>query len=44
MKQSFPNMTFLLLINQDCPYQNVIDVIHAVRINGVENFSFRMEQ
>lgn len=44
MKQKFPNMTFLLLIDPNCPYQNVIDVIHAVRINGVENFSFRMER
>ncbi len=44
MKQSFPNMTFLLLIDQNCPYQAVIDLIHSVRICGVENFSFRMEE
>lgn len=43
MKKEFPNMTFLLLIEPDCPYQKVIDVIHAVRICGVENFSFRVE-
>ena len=43
MRQSFPNMTFLLLIDPDCPYQHVIDMIHSVRICGVENFSFRME-
>ena len=43
MKQSFPNMTFLLLIDPDCPYQHVIDMIHSVRVCGVENFSFRME-
>ncbi|WP_407396530.1 ExbD/TolR family protein [Treponema sp.] len=43
MKQSFPNMTFLLLVSPQCPYQRVIDVIHSVRLCGVENFSFRME-
>ncbi|MBQ0040305.1 MAG: biopolymer transporter ExbD [Treponema sp.] len=43
MKQSFPNMTFLLLIDPECPYQHVIDAIHAVRLCGVENFSFRVE-
>lgn len=44
MKKSFPNMTFLLLVSPECPYQNVIDVIHSVRVWGVENFSFRMEE
>lgn len=44
MRQSYPNMTFLLLVNPECHYQHVIDVIHAVRLCGVENFSFRMEE
>lgn len=42
-KQSWPNMTFLLTINPDSSYQNVIDVIYMVRRLKVENFSFRME-
>lgn len=41
MKSSFPNMTFLLLIDEDCPYQNVVDVIYSVRKNKIENFSFK---
>lgn len=43
MKNAFPNMTFLLTIEDDVPYQKVIDVIYLVRKNDVENFSFRME-
>ncbi|MCK9169553.1 MAG: biopolymer transporter ExbD [Treponema sp.] len=38
-----PNMTFVLAIAPDTPYQNVIDVIGIIRKLGVENFSFRME-
>jgi biopolymer transport protein ExbD len=38
-----PDMTFVLTIAPDTPYQNVIDVIHTIRKTGVENFSFRME-
>ncbi len=38
-----PNMTFLLLIDPETPYQAVVDVIQAVRAQKVENFSFRME-
>lgn len=37
-----PNLTFLLTIDPDTPYQSVVDVIHEVRILEVENFSFRM--
>lgn len=40
----WPNMTFLLTINPETPYQNVVDVISTVRKLKVENFSFRQEQ
>jgi len=40
---SWPNMTFLLTIDKDCPYQNVVDVISCVRNLKVENFSFKMK-
>lgn len=42
-RQNHPNMTFLLLIDPETPYQAVVDVIQAVRAQKVENFSFRME-
>jgi len=38
-----PNMTFLLTINPETRYQNVIDVVAAIRKLKVENFSFRMK-
>ena len=38
-----PNMTFLLTINTETHYQNVIDVVAAIRKLKVENFSFRMK-
>ena len=41
--KSQPNMTFLLTIDPETPYQNVIDVISAIRKLKVENFSFRMK-
>lgn len=41
--KSFPNMTFLLTINPQTPYQKVVDVISTIRQLEVENFSFRME-
>ncbi|MBB5217859.1 biopolymer transporter ExbD [Treponema rectale] len=40
----WPNMTFLLVINPDTSYQNVVDVISYIRKLKVENFSFRMEK
>ena len=42
--KSFPNMTFLLTINPQTPYQKVVDVISTIRRLKVENFSFRMEE
>lgn len=42
-RASFPNMTFLLVIGSETPYQNVIDIIHEIRRLDVENFSFRMD-
>ena len=38
-----PNMTFLPTINPETHYQNVIDVVAAIRKLKVENFSFRMK-
>lgn len=38
-----PNLTVLLSIHPDCPWQNVVDVISAAQRNEVENFSFKSE-
>ncbi len=38
-----PNLTVLLSIHPDCPWQNVVDVISAAQRNHVENFSFKSE-
>ncbi len=40
--KKWPNMTFLLTIDPEVPYQKVVDVIMTVRRLKVENFSFRM--
>lgn len=40
--RTWPNMTFLLVINPDTQYQKVVDVISTIRKLKVENFSFRM--
>ena len=40
--RTWPNLTFLLSIDGDCAYQNVVDVISTIRKCRVENFSFRM--
>ena len=37
-----PNMTLLLTISPDVPYQYVVEVVDFVRKKEVENFSFRM--
>jgi len=42
--KSWPNLTFLLTINPQTPYQKVVDVISTIRSLKVENFSFRMEE
>ncbi|MBR0154841.1 MAG: biopolymer transporter ExbD [Treponema sp.] len=42
--RTWPNMTFLLVINPDTQYQKVVDVIFTIRKLKVENFSFRMEK
>jgi len=44
MQKSFPNMTFLLEVEGNVPYQRVIDVISFVRKNQVGNFSFRLAE
>ena len=41
--KTWPNLTFLLSIDSECAYQNVVDVIATIRKCKVENFSFRME-
>lgn len=42
--KTWPNMTFLLTIDPETPYQNVVDVISVIRKLKVENFSFRMNR
>lgn len=37
-----PNMTLLLTISPEVPYQYVVEVVDFVRKKEVENFSFRM--
>jgi biopolymer transport protein ExbD len=39
-----PNMTLLLSIDPETPYQRVVDVVQVVRKTGVERFSFQMEE
>lgn len=43
-QKTCPNMTFLLMIDLETPYQQVVDVISVIRKLKVENFSFRMNQ
>ena len=38
-----PDLTVLLSIHPDCPWQRVVDVISASQRNNVENFSFKSE-
>lgn len=42
-KAGYPNMTFLLLVDPETPWQAVVNVIHEIRALKVENFSFRMD-
>ncbi len=42
--KTWPNLTFLLSIDSECAYQNVVDVISTIRKCKVENFSFRMTE
>jgi len=42
-KAKYPNMTFLLVVDPDAPWQSVVNVIHEIRRLNVENFSFRMD-
>lgn len=44
MREKFPNMTFLLEIDPDTPYDRVVYIIHEIRVLKVENFSFRMSE
>lgn len=39
---SQPNLTFLLVIDPEVPYQNVVSIIEVVRKLKVDNFSFIM--
>ena len=41
--KKWPNMTFLLTISPETPYQIVVDVNSTIRRLKVENFSFRMD-
>jgi biopolymer transport protein ExbD len=38
----YPNMTFLLSIHPEVPYQRVVHIVDMVRKLQVENFSFSM--
>lgn len=40
----YPNSTVVLMIHPDTPYQEVVNVIHMVRVLHVENFSFLTEE
>ena len=42
-KAEWPNMTFLLLIDENTEYQHVVDIIYEIKQQKIENFSFRME-
>ena len=42
--KNWPNMTFLLTIDGEAPYQSVVNLIGEVKSLKVENFSFRMAQ
>ncbi len=42
-KSQYPNMTFLLVIHPETPWQHVVAIIHDTRRLDIENFSFRME-
>lgn len=42
-QKSWPGMTFLLVINPETPYQNVVNVIYEIRNLNIENFCFKME-
>ena len=39
-----PNMTLLLTIDPDVPYQEVVEIIDFIRKKDVDNFSFRMAE
>ncbi len=39
-----PNMTFLLKVDPESGYQNVIDVVDVVRKLKIDNFSFSMSE
>ena len=41
-KNEWPNMTFLLLIDANTEYQNIVNVIYEIKQQKIENFSFRM--
>jgi len=38
-----PNLTVLLSIDPECPWQQVVDAVAAAQRSKAENFSFRME-
>lgn len=43
-KAEWPNMTFLLIIDPDTEYQNVVNIIYEIKQQKIENFSFKMEE
>ena len=43
-KNEWPNMTFLLLIDENTEYQHVVDIIYEIKQLKIENFSFKMNE
>ena len=41
-RETHPNLTVALTVHPDAAYQRFIDVVKAVRLAGVDNFSFVM--
>ena len=42
-KAEWPNMTFLLLIDGNTEYQQVVDIIYEIKQQKIENFSFKLD-
>jgi biopolymer transport protein ExbD len=42
LRKDRPNMTFLLKIDPETPYQRLVDIVDIVRRLDIDNFSFSM--
>lgn len=43
-RSDFPETTLLLSLDPETPYQKMVNVIHLIRQQKVENFSFKMSE